>query len=148
MDVNTVVDCAYSVDDRGVAGEPPETERSLREPTLALSGEAVQVATSLLASSRSERQKKSTRAAVPAEMAGTGRNVAGDDGGAVIAEFIRTKGITRCPTACVVPTQGSVSAADRAALEAYATARDRVRREKSLRARLFWTVEFRRPGSK
>ena len=29
---------------------------------------------------------------------------------AVIAEFIRTKGITRCPTACVLPTQGSIDA--------------------------------------
>ena len=36
------------------------------------------------------------------------------DGEAVIAEFIRTRGITRCPTACVLPTQGSVDAADRA----------------------------------
>jgi hypothetical protein len=35
----------------------------------------------------------------------------------VVAEFIRTKGITRCPTACVLPTQGLVTAADRAALE-------------------------------
>ena len=30
-----------------------------------------------------------------------------------VAEFIRTKGITPCPTACVLPTQGSVAAADR-----------------------------------
>jgi hypothetical protein len=29
-----------------------------------------------------------------------------------VAEFIRTKGITRCPTACVLPTQGLVPAAD------------------------------------
>jgi hypothetical protein len=34
-----------------------------------------------------------------------------------VAEFIRTKGITRCPTACVLPTQGLVAAADRVALE-------------------------------
>ena len=38
----------------------------------------------------------------------------GNDSEAV-AEFIRTKGITRCPTACVLPTQGSVAAADRVA---------------------------------
>ena len=40
-----------------------------------------------------------------------------------VAEFIRTKGITRCPTACVLPTQGSVAAADRVALEEHAVAR-------------------------
>jgi hypothetical protein len=45
-----------------------------------------------------------------------------------VAEFIRTKGITRCPTACVLPTQGLVAAADRTALEEYAVARDRLRR--------------------
>jgi hypothetical protein len=44
----------------------------------------------------------------------------------VIAEFIRIKGITRCPTACVSPTQGSVDAADRAALEEHAVARARL----------------------
>jgi hypothetical protein len=60
----------------------------------------------------------------------------------VIAEFIRTKGITRCPTACVLPTQGSVSPADQAALEQYATVRDRLRQEKSVRSRLFFTFEF------
>ena len=44
-----------------------------------------------------------------------------------VAEFIRTKGITRCPTACLVPTQGLVAAADRVALEEHAVARDRLR---------------------
>jgi hypothetical protein len=48
-----------------------------------------------------------------------------------VAEFIRTKGITRCPTACVLPTQGSVAAADRVALEEHAIARDRLRRAQS-----------------
>ena len=62
-----------------------------------------------------------------------------DDSAAAIAEFIRTKGITRCPTACVLPTQGLVGAADRAALEEYAVARDRTRREKmAARIRSFW----------
>jgi hypothetical protein len=37
-----------------------------------------------------------------------------------IAEFIRSKGVTRCPTACVLPTQALVGAADRAALEEHA----------------------------
>jgi hypothetical protein len=45
-----------------------------------------------------------------------------------VAEFIRTKGITRCPTACVLPTQGLVAAADRIALEEHAIARDQFRR--------------------
>jgi hypothetical protein len=43
-----------------------------------------------------------------------------------VAEFIRTKGITRCPTACVLPTQGSVAAADRVALEEHTRLRGTV----------------------
>jgi hypothetical protein len=50
---------------------------------------------------------------------------------AAVAEFIRTKGVTRCPTACVLPTQGSVAAADQAALAEYAAARDRVRQTRA-----------------
>ena len=60
---------------------------------------------------------------------------------AVIAEFIRTKGITRCPTACVLPTQGSIDAADQAALEKHAVAQERLRQTKAAaRARLFWNA--------
>ena len=60
---------------------------------------------------------------------------------AVIAEFIRTKGITRCPTACVLPTQGSIDAADRVALEKHAVAQERSRQAKAAaRARLFWNA--------
>ena len=44
-----------------------------------------------------------------------------------IAEFIRSKGITRCPTACVLPTHGLIAAADRIAPEQHAIARDRYR---------------------
>ena len=63
---------------------------------------------------------------------------------AVIAEFIRTKGITRCPTACVLPTQGSIGADDRVALEQHAVAQERVRQARATaRARLFWNVSFR-----
>jgi hypothetical protein len=65
------------------------------------------------------------------------------DHDAVIAEFIRTKGVTRCPTACVVPTQASVSKADRAALAEHAVERARQRREKAAaRARLLWGGEL------
>ena len=48
-----------------------------------------------------------------------------DDDSVAVAEFIRTKGITRCPTACVLPTQALLGAADRAALEEHAATRDR-----------------------
>jgi hypothetical protein len=53
---------------------------------------------------------------------------------AVVAEFIRTKGITRCPTACVLPTHGLVAVADRAALEGYAAACDHREKHESLLA--------------
>jgi hypothetical protein len=48
-----------------------------------------------------------------------------------VAEFIRSKGITRCPTACVLPTQGLIAAADRIALEQHALVRDRAKRERA-----------------
>jgi hypothetical protein len=35
---------------------------------------------------------------------------------AAVAAFIQTNGVTRCPTACVVRTQGTVSLADQEAL--------------------------------
>jgi hypothetical protein len=61
------------------------------------------------------------------------------DCAAEIAEFIRTRGITRCPTACASPTQGLVAAADRMALEEYAVERERVRRAKlAARERVLW----------
>jgi len=48
-----------------------------------------------------------------------------------VAEFIRTKGITRCPTACVLPTQALIDLADRAALEEHAMGRDRLNRARA-----------------
>jgi hypothetical protein len=54
---------------------------------------------------------------------------------AAVAIFIRTKGVTRCPTACVLPTQALPDAADQAALEQYATARNRLWRMKMARQR-------------
>jgi len=52
------------------------------------------------------------------------------DRDAEIAAFIQTKGVTRCPTACVVPTQGSPNLADQLALQQYANARDQLLRAK------------------
>jgi hypothetical protein len=77
-----------------------------------------------------------------AERGGSGPPAAASsDCDTVIAEFIRTRGITRCPTACVLPTQGSVDEADRAALEEHATLQERSRRAKAAaRARFFWSA--------
>ena len=49
---------------------------------------------------------------------------------AAVAEFLRKKGVTRCPTACVVPTRASVTAADRAALRDHDAAREAAREAK------------------
>ncbi len=46
-----------------------------------------------------------------------------DEHEVAVAAFIRSKGITRCPTACALPTQGTIDAADRAALQSYAATR-------------------------
>ena len=71
----------------------------------------------------------------------TGRSDTQDDREAAVAEFIRTKGVTRCPTACVLPTQGRVAAADRAALKEHAIERDRIRRERiAARDRSIWAA--------
>jgi len=50
---------------------------------------------------------------------------------AVIDEYIRANGVSRCPTTRVSPTQGSVPATDRMALAEYALTRNRRRRERS-----------------
>lgn len=52
---------------------------------------------------------------------------------AAVAAFIRAKGVTRCPTACAVPTQASVAEADREALQRRAEQREARREEKKLR---------------
>jgi hypothetical protein len=49
---------------------------------------------------------------------------------AAVAAFLSTKGVTRCPTVCVVPTQASISEADRAAYRDYVAAREAARLEK------------------
>ena len=50
-----------------------------------------------------------------------------------VAEFLNKKGVTRCPTACVVPTHGQVADADRAALRNYSLAREAAQQERLLR---------------
>jgi hypothetical protein len=52
-----------------------------------------------------------------------------------VAEFLSNKGVTRCPTACVVPTRASVSDADRAALRTHQATREEVQRARRREAR-------------
>ena len=49
---------------------------------------------------------------------------------AAVAAYLRTKGVTRCPTVCAVPTQATVAEADRAAYREYIAAREAARLEK------------------
>ncbi len=49
---------------------------------------------------------------------------------AAVAAFLRTKGVTKCPTVCVVPTQATVAEADRAAYREHVAALERARLEK------------------
>jgi hypothetical protein len=64
---------------------------------------------------------------------------------AAVAAFIRRKGITRCPTACALPTQGIVDATDRAALQSYAAARAETHQRRIVgRERSLWAVTI--PG--
>lgn len=52
---------------------------------------------------------------------------------AAVAAFIRAKGITRCPTVCISPTQASIAEADRVALRRLDQDRDARRTERRLR---------------
>jgi hypothetical protein len=52
------------------------------------------------------------------------------DYAAAVAAFLRTKGVTRCPTVCVVPTQATVAEADRAAYREYVAGKEAARLEK------------------
>lgn len=47
-----------------------------------------------------------------------------------VAEFMSRKGVTRCPTVCVVPTHASVNEADRNALRDYEAGRETARQAK------------------
>ena len=79
----------------------------------------------------------------------TQRGASQDDPELAVAEFIRKRGVTRCPTACVLPTQGLVAAADRAALEEHAIERDRIRRAKlAARYRSFWEAGLPAPDER
>jgi hypothetical protein len=49
---------------------------------------------------------------------------------AAVAAFLSTRGVTRCPTVCAVPTQATVADADRAAYRDYVTAKETARLEK------------------
>lgn len=49
------------------------------------------------------------------------------DYAAAVAEFMRKKGVTRCPTVCVVATRANTSEADREALRNYNEAREAAR---------------------
>jgi hypothetical protein len=49
---------------------------------------------------------------------------------AAVAAFLRTKGVTRCPTVCVVPTQATVTEADRAAYRDYVETKEAARLQK------------------
>jgi len=51
-----------------------------------------------------------------------------------IAQFLRTKKVTRCPTVCAVPTQATIPDSDRAAYRRYVAAKEEARlsRAKSL----------------
>ena len=57
-----------------------------------------------------------------------------------VVAFIRSNGVTRCPTACALRTQGTIAAADRAALQHYAAVREWLpERRSAARRRLFRT---------
>jgi hypothetical protein len=61
---------------------------------------------------------------------------------AAVAAFLSTRGVTRCPTVCAVPTQATVADADRAAYRDYVTAKEAARLEKLKSAQ---TVHFASP---
>ena len=54
---------------------------------------------------------------------------------AAVAQFLRTKGVTRCPTVCVVPTQATIGDSDRADYRDYVATQEAARldRIKSIR---------------
>jgi hypothetical protein len=65
---------------------------------------------------------------------------------AAVAEFIRSKGLTRCPTVCLAPTQGSVAVGDRIALRQRAEYREELRQERIRQARRYLTAPIIGPS--
>jgi len=67
---------------------------------------------------------------------------------AAVAAFIRNSGITRCPTACALPTQAAPDPTDRVALQRYVAQRNQTRKRQAMgRGRSFWTATIpTRPG--
>jgi len=47
-----------------------------------------------------------------------------------VAEFLQKRDVTRCPTACVVPTRASLSEADRVALRSHSAEQEAARQAK------------------
>jgi hypothetical protein len=88
---------------------------------------------------RRHRQKIAVFGVIPRE----GTVMSRHDRDAEIAAFIRAKGVTRCPTARVVPTHGSPDRADQAALEQYAVARELLRTKSAPRWQVFSSLRFR-----
>jgi hypothetical protein len=63
------------------------------------------------------------------------RSLLGEERKAKIEAFIRTKGVTRCPTACVAETQAEPTPGDQAALRDYAARREEGRWERITESR-------------
>jgi hypothetical protein len=49
---------------------------------------------------------------------------------AAVAAFISSRGVTRCPTVCLAPTQGSISITDQIALQQRAEELEGLRQER------------------
>ena len=55
---------------------------------------------------------------------------------AAVAEFLHSRGVTRCPTAFAAPTNGSVVDGERVALRSHETAQEAARLEKLKRCEI------------
>jgi hypothetical protein len=55
-----------------------------------------------------------------------------------VAEFIRRKGVTRCPTACASPTQAIVAPQDRTGIREYGAAKEAMRQARFTNQRVTW----------
>jgi hypothetical protein len=49
---------------------------------------------------------------------------------AAVAAYLAKKGVTRCPTVCVVPTQAKIAEGDRAAYRDYIATKEAARSER------------------